>query len=228
VSTATRRALMAFLIMLCCAGLAQALKPTIRLADVRALKVNLETAVPKAFGSWQLDTSTSNGVINPQQLEMINKLYSQTLSRTYVDPQGHRVMLSIAYGEDQRDGLVVHHPEICYPAQGFDVISNQMGVLQTPRGDIKVRRLETVAGNSRFEPVTYWTTVGDQVTLGGVSKKLKEMQYSLHGQIPDGLLFRVSSIGRDSAAQFALQDRYVVELLASLNTSSRQYLAGQP
>lgn len=227
-SLLARRAVAALLIMLCSAVLADWLKPTLRLADARLVKVELGSAVPTAFGSWQLEASASASVVNPQQQEMIERLYSQTLSRTYVDEQGRRVMLAVAYGQDQRDGLVVHHPEVCYPAQGFDVLSNKLDVLRTRRGDIPLRRLETMAGTARREPVTYWTTVGDRVTQGGISKKVHEMHYSLGGQIPDGLLFRVSSIGGDTAAEFALQDKFVTDLLEHVSPPVRLYLAGLP
>lgn len=228
-SLAMRRALLAALLMLLAGLAAHWLTPTQRLALLRRPAVALEEAIPKHFGNWAADEVTAAVVVNPQRLDMINKLYSQTLSRTYVDTQGRRVMLAIAYGEDQRDGLVVHHPEICYPAQGFDVLSNREGTLSTPLGSIAVRRLETSAAKGlRLEPVTYWTTVGDRVTLGATSKKLAEMHYSLRDQIPDGLLFRVSSIGENSAEQFALQERFVVELLPHLTPPVRQYLTGLP
>jgi len=227
-SLLTRRALAALIIMLCSALIANRLKPTENLADARVVKVQLESTVPTAFGSWRLEAGASASVVNPQQQEMIDKLYSQTLSRIYVDELGHRVMLSVAYGRDQRDGLVVHHPEVCYPAQGFDVLSNRWDVLRTHRGDIPLRRLETMAGTVRREPVTYWTTVGDRVTKGSISKKIHEMHYSLRGQIPDGLLFRVSSIGVDTAAEFVVHDKFVTDLLEHVSPPVRLYLAGLP
>lgn len=224
-----RRAMWAALLMVAAASVAHWFTPTQRLAALRRPPVVLDRALPKQFGDWSADERTATVVVNPQQLDMINKLYSQTLSRTYTDSQGRSVMLSIAYGEDQRDGLVVHHPEICYPAQGFDVLSNHEGTLSTPLGSIVVRKLETSAAKGRrLEPVTYWTTVGDKVTLGGTSKKLAEMHYSLRDQIPDGLLFRVSSIGENSAEQFALQQRFVVDLLPHLDAPVRHYLTGLP
>ena len=40
--------------------------------------------------------------------------------------RGRQIMLSIAYGEDQRDGMKLHYPEVCYPAQGFQSRSFQI------------------------------------------------------------------------------------------------------
>jgi EpsI family protein len=37
----------------------------------------------------------------------------------YVNASGYRIMLSLAYGSDQRGALQAHKPEVRYPAQGF-------------------------------------------------------------------------------------------------------------
>ncbi len=222
-----RRAWLALIAMVCAAALAQWMVPTHKLADTRGGNNSLEAAVPLKFADWRVDADTFRGVVNPQQAEVLSKLYSQLVTRTYVNSQGQRIMLSIAYGVDQRDGMQVHKPEICYPAQGFGVISNRDGILQTNKGPMPVRRLETALGNQRPEPVTYWTTVGNEVTPLGMQKKLMEMRYGLQGVVPDGLLFRVSSIGADSAAQFALHERFVLDLLPQLTAPSRLLVAGQ-
>ncbi|MCZ4304599.1 EpsI family protein [Zoogloeaceae bacterium G21618-S1] len=223
--TLTRRAIIAALIMGLAAALAWLLTPTYRLADENP--VNLESMIPTAFGDWQVDANAFAGVVNPQQTELINRLYSQTLSRTYKNTKtGDRIMLSIAYGEDQRDGMQMHYPEVCYPAQGFEVRSNTVGELAAASGPIPVRRLKTVLNNSRFEPVTYWTMLGDTPQLGGVKKKIAEMRYGLRGQIVDGLLFRVSSIDRDSSAAFGSQEAFVRDMLASLSAPDRHRLSG--
>ena len=158
---------------------------------------------------------------------MLNKLYGQLLDRVYVDGMGHRIMLSVAYGADQADDDVqLHYPEVCYPAQGFRVASNHVGRVTVPQGDIMVRRLETQFGDSRYEPVTYWTIVGDQQSLGGWDRKLSEIRHGLRGEIVDGLLFRVSSIDRNSAQAFQLQDAFVKDIVAAMTPQARQQLAG--
>ena len=78
-------------------------------------------------------------------------------------------MLAIAYGDDQRDSMQMHYPEICYPAQGFSLQAKQQGTLQPQMESIPVTRILTNLGR-RNEPVTYWTTVGDKVFQGGIRK----------------------------------------------------------
>ena len=221
----TRVAVVAFALMAAASGLAWKLTPTTRLAAIHGA-INLETSIPAAFGEWRHDTTAFGGVVNPQQEATLKAIYSQTLSRTYVNARGQRVMLSIAYGEDQRDAMQLHYPEICYPAQGFQLKGKQIDKVVLPTGEIPVRRLETVLGAQRFEPVTYWTMVGDRSTLGGVEKKMIEMGYGLKGIVVDGLLFRVSSIDRDTPSAFALQDGFIAELFASMPQAQRQRFAG--
>ena len=221
----TRRAIVAALIMALAAALAWFLTPTHRLANENP--IHLESMIPMAFGDWTVDRNTHSGVVNPQQADLINRVYSQTLSRTYVNTKtGTRVMLSIAYGEDQRDSMQVHYPEVCYPAQGFEVRSNRGGELVSEYGAVPVRRLETALNNSRLEPVTYWTMLGDQALIRGMGKKIAEMRYGLRGLIVDGLLFRVSSINRDSEAAFADQEAFVRDLFTGLPANVRRRLSG--
>ena len=229
IASTTRRACAGFVAMAGFALAAAALTPTRLLADARAHKIDLAHALPQAFGHWHDDPSAMVGVIvNPQQEEVLNRIYSQQLTRTYVSDRGERVMVALAYGADQskREGLQLHYPEVCYPAQGFEVKTSRSGAIDFAAGRLPVRRLETVLSAERYEPVTYWTMTGDEATLGGWHKKAVEFRYSLKGQITDGLLFRISSIGRDSAAQFALQERFVRELVPALQPEDRLALTG--
>lgn len=190
------------------AGAAKLMTPTIYLSKSLP-ELNLNTTIPVQVGEWFEEKNFASQVVNPQSLELINKIYTKTLSRTYINGKGERIMLSIAYGADQRDSLQVHYPEVCYPAQGFQVKSKRQNILEFPEGSIAVTRLETNLANQRYEPVTYWTTVGEKVVLNGINKKLHEMRYGFNGQIPDGLLFRISSIDIDTAHAFSVQDSFV-------------------
>jgi EpsI family protein len=218
-------ALIVAALMASAAAVATVLTPREKIVDLMP-KLDLERVIPEQFGEWQMDKRAVGGVVNPQQSEVLNQIYTQIVTRTYVNPRGYRVMLSIAYGEDQRDSNQLHYPEVCYPAQGFQVTSNRRGVLQTKHGEIPVKRLESQMAQQRFEPITYWTTVGEKAVTGGMRKKLAEMEYGLVGRIPDGLLFRVSSIDRDSAQAFSQQERFIQDLLGSLDAASLRRVAG--
>lgn len=206
-----RRNVLLMTLMVVASLLAIVFHPTHRIAD-DGVPMNLEAMIPKQFGDWHEQPQQTAQIINPQQKEMIAKLYTQTLSRTYVNKNGEAIMLTIAYGADQSDAKQLHYPEVCYPAQGFQVMSNEVGTLQTGSGSIRVRRLHAVLG-SRSEPITYWATVGDKVVVGSKETKLAQLRYGFKGQIPDGLLFRVSSITENVAAAYQLQEDFVSTLV---------------
>jgi EpsI family protein len=212
------------LTMLAAAGLAYALTPRERIAD-QGPKIDLETMIPKQFGDWKIDETVLPLIADPSQQALINKIYNQTLSRTYLNAKGDRVMLSIAYGGNQSDNMAVHKPEVCYPAQGFQVLKNTRGDLQTAGGAIPVKRLVATHG-SRIEPITYWITLGDEVPDGGMKWKLAQLKYGLTGKIPDGLLFRVSSIQPNDAVAYDVQGRFINDLLQAVAPGDRAKLAG--
>ncbi len=196
-----------------------------RPGETTPLGFTLEEGVPKQFGDWTFVPEKVAQVVNPQTEELLKSLYSQILSRTYVNKDGYRIMLSMAYGDDQRGGLQAHRPEVCYPAQGFKVSSQADGALPTPYGAIEVRRLTTNLA-SRQEPVTYWLTVGDQVIKDSFDKRKAELRFAFTGQIPGGLLFRISSIDADPARAFAMQQRFAADMVSVVPGETRRKLSG--
>ena len=188
-------------------------------------KFLLDDAVPKQFGTWRLIPEVGNQVVNPQTKEILDKLYSQILTRTYVNEIGERVMLSIAYGDDQRGDLAAHKPEVCYPAQGFQLLANVGVDVATPFGSIPGRRLNTVLG-PRKELVTYWFAVGTSAVTSKFQQRMVEVKMGMTGQIPDGLLFRVSSIDDVPARAFAIQEKFVGVLLEAVDAKDRPRLSG--
>eukprot|EP01036_Dinobryon_divergens_P039695 gene39695-52375_t len=182
--------------MVASAALASAIRPTASLADERPT-IDLAAMVPGEFGGWKEQFNVAVQIVDPEMQQTIDEIYTQTLTRNYIDANGYRVMLSIAYGKNQSDNLQLHKPEVCYPAQGFKLEKLERVPLNLLDQSISTTRMETHLGQ-RFEPVTYWTVVGDHVTTTGVNKKLTEMRYGLRGRVPDGMLVRVSSIDRDS------------------------------
>lgn len=212
-------------VLMCAASVAgYAARPGAKAAD-KGQTVSLESIVPKAFGEWRELPEQGAQVVNPQTKELLDKLYSQILTRTYVNKEGYRIMLSMAYGDDQRGGLQAHRPEVCYPAQGFKLGAVQDGALPTAFGSIDVRRITTSLG-SRNEPVTYWLTVGDQVIQSALDKRIAQIKLGLTGQIPDGLLFRVSSIDTDNSRGFALQQKFTADLMSAVPAPARKQLSG--
>lgn len=211
--------------MLATAGLAVAMWPDERIAD-RAAKVDLERMVPLEFGDWTIDRTLVPIGVSPQAPATLDKIYNQTLARTYVNGAGQRVMLSIVYGADQRGAATqMHQPESCYTMQGFQLTGNSVGRLETAHGILPVTRLMAVQG-PRKEPITYWITIGDRTALPGLDRKLAQLRYGLTGQVADGMLVRVSTIGSDTAQAYSVQDAFVRDLLGVVREQDRARLAG--
>ena len=215
------------MLLLCLAAYAgaQAWRPTARLADTRP-KVDLETMFPKAFGDWREDDRMPVQLVAPDTQAMLNKLYNQTLSRTYINPQGDRIMLSVAYGGDQSDATRAHRPEVCYPAQGFQLNERQDGTIALADRSLRVRRLVTQLGG-RVEPLTYWITVGERITISGTEQKLAQLSYSTRGVVPDGMLVRVSSIDRDSSKAFSVQQGFIAALAQAIPGAQQAQVIGR-
>ena len=204
---------------------AYALTPHQRLAELEP--INLEQMIPTQFSEWKMEPTSEAIISSPEQDAFVKSIYSQVLSRTYVNRAGERIMLSIAYTRDQSDnsGTQSHKPEICYPAQGFTIKRNQSSALQTQYGDIPIRQLVAEQGR-RIEPLTYWTTVGNKVAVNGTGAKLAQLNYGLHGIITDGLIFRVSSIGEDIKNEYKAQNEFVNVLMTEIGSSARKKIAG--
>ena len=215
--------LVLLLMMLAYAG-AQAWRPHIRLADTRP-KVDLETLFPKAFGDWTIDDRMPVQLVSPDTLAMLNKIYNQTLSRTYVNGKGDRIMLSVAYGGDQSDATRAHRPEVCYPAQGFQMLASQNNQFNLGSQQLRVRQLVAKLGG-RSEPITYWITVGERITITGTEQKLAQLSYSTRGIIPDGMLVRISNIEPDSQLAYRVQQGFVVDLAKALPPAGRSQILG--
>src|SRR4051812_34832587 len=92
-----RRAAIAAALMCGAAVAGQAMVPTKRLAVLRG-PFKLEDLVPSSFAGWRVDDRSVTGIVDPQTAALLDKIYSQQLSRIYVDEAGRRIMLSIAYG----------------------------------------------------------------------------------------------------------------------------------
>lgn len=190
-----------------------------------ATSFDLQMIVPRQFGDWVHEPEAGIAMVDPQAKQLLDKIYSQLLSRIYRNGAGYRVMLAIAYGSDQRGALQAHKPEVCYPAQGFTLRESREAALATPFGQLPVRQLLTDMG-PRKEPITYWFTIGESAALTALDRRVAEIKSLMTGRIPDGLLFRVSSIDADSKLAFQKQAEFVQSLLSVVPQAARVRLSG--
>jgi EpsI family protein len=186
----------------------------------------LETMIPTGFAGWRIDSRVLPVVPSADLQKVIEETYDQTLARTYVNAEGYQIMLSIAYGGRRNQGMDIHRPEICYPSQGFalrrDTVDAQ---LLLEARTLPIKRLVAGSGN-RNEPISYWLVVGRSVASFGYGHRLALLKYGLTGQVPDGMLVRVSSVDKNETRSFAMQDAFLHDLLSAVAPGDRERLLG--
>lgn len=219
------RHLILALILLAGAGIAVAMKPTERMAQQRP-PIDLESAIPRSFGNWRIDPTLAPITVSPDVQAELEKIYAQTVTRTYINDQGDRVMLAVAYGGDQSRATQVHKPEVCYPMQGFQISNMVQGAIDTLAGRIPIMRMVATQGQ-RVEPITYWIAVGDTVVRGALEQNLARLKYGLTGTVPDGILVRVSTISRNADASYALQKDFIDGMLGAMRPDQAARLIGK-
>jgi EpsI family protein len=189
---------------------------------------NIDKHLPTQFGDWK-PVEGLNVVAPPAADSLEATVYNQEASRGFVDPDGHVVMLMVAYGESQSDRLQLHHPEVCYTAQGFRVSRTSAAKLDYSPSAPPLNMTRLVAQREdRIEPISYWMRVGYDNANSNWARQALKLQYGLRGLVPDGVLFRVSTLGVPAELSFKIQDKFIHDLLNSVDPETRQFMVGDP
>lgn len=188
---------------------------------------DIDARIPHAFGDW----SPLPGVqaIRPPPDSLEAEIYNQEVARGFIDREGHRVILVIAYGESQSDRLQLHHPEVCYEAQGFRVTRPTTSKFDWSPSSPPIALTRLVATReARLEPISYWMRIGYDVTNSNLARNVLKLEYGLRGWIPDGALFRVSTVGLPEKLGFEVQDKFIRDLLNAETPDVRTFMVGEP
>jgi len=218
-------------IILTVAGLGILLRPRELMAQ-SSIAPALETVIPRQFGNWTVVPEISpvkpvdpEGYVQPDPYAQ--KVYSQEVARGYTDGRGNVVMLLVAYGPVQNYRLKSHRPEICYTANGFRVSSKTEASISYRNGSASISAVRLITQReSRFEPVSYWMRVGNEISNSTVDNQLSRLKYGLRGVIPDGALIRISTIGLPAEASFKMQDQFIRDLLAAIPQQNLNFFTG--
>ena len=225
-SYSRRTAIAALAGMVGAAAAAEWARPTVKVSDSHK-NFKLDDVFPASFAGWTTDTSMPVVLPPPDQQAMLDKIYNQTLSRSYVNRDGVRVMLAVAYGGDQSDGLTVHVPDVCYISQGFKVDKEHDSQIDVGKGFvIPVRVLQATLGG-RIEPITYWVMMGNEATVSNAQRRWVSIRYGLRRLIPEGMLIRVSSISADMDQALDMQRGFIRDMVAAIAPSERSRVVGE-
>lgn len=193
---------------------------------------NLEQVLPGQFGEWRmLPNALVQASVVTKGATSTDQPYDEIVSRTYVNARGEMVMLALAYGKNQRQEVKVHRPELCYPAQGFKVLSLRphefAGVRSEVAGrDVMGQRM-VVDGRGNKEVVSYWIRIGDTYSSNPWRIRWQIIQEGLQGRMTDGILVRVSqrvSSDADPAATHLMLEGFAREMVQALPAQTRGYL----
>ena len=182
----------------------------------------LNAAVPLRIGGWTYESAS--GLVLPPPDQLARLLYDTQITRTYASDVDLPVMLLLAYGSTQSGALQIHRPEICYPASGFRLSATDEAALPLGNGRrLPVRRF-SASSDTRAEQVLYWTRIGDDLPVSWTAQRLAVVRSNLRGDIPDGLLVRLSTATRDVAGGQAVLQRFADTLIGALTPAARRML----
>jgi EpsI family protein len=207
---------------LAAAGGAYMLKPRRKLTLLG--KNKMSAVVPQTVGSWV--SASGLGLVQPETAgRLAAKLYSEIVSRVYVNNDtGDEIMMLIAYGDTQSDLLQLHRPESCYPAVGFRIASAGPAPVPIAAGAAIPGRRVVAERPSRMESIVYWTRLGEFLPDSSGAQRKARLQTAMKGDIPDGALFRFSSL--ETANPFQKLDDFIAALVLATPPKQRPALIG--
>jgi EpsI family protein len=222
--------ILASIAILSSAVLAEVLAPRELMARSSA-SLDLENVIPKQFGTWSLASGIAPVTpADPEgyiQADPYSRIYSQEVGRAYTDGHGNIVMLMVAYGPVQNFRLKAHRPEMCYTAAGFRVSGKTNAEVRFRQDAPPLKMARVIAEReSRFEPISYWMRVGNDITTGVVDRQIIRLKYGLRGIIPDGALMRVSTIGLSEEASYKVQEQFIRDLLGAVAPQDLKFFTG--
>jgi len=203
-------------------GLAIVLKPHLHYATADS---DFERSIPRTFGDWsEIQQSTPQVSVVSDERSLVEQLYDDTLMRTYVDKEGHQIMVALAYAKEQRQDVKIHQPDICYPAQGYQMQKTETVSFDTLRSTHPViGKRQLYYGQNHLEAVSYWIRVGDRTMTSGLQMRLKIIADGLFSnRLDDGILVRVSSAIQDESKAtqaYQLQEKFLTEFVESVESN---------
>jgi EpsI family protein len=219
-----RRDLLVGSVCLIAAGSAYALKPRRRVSLLGQEK--LAEIVPRTFGAWSA-RDVDDLVAPATEGSLVAKLYGQTLQRVYRTTQPAReVMMLIAYGDTQSNDLMLHRPEVCYPAFGFTLSQNTPMELALPDNVAIPARSLVADAPGRRETIVYWSRLGEFLRTDGTQQRLDRLKTALDGYIADGLLARFSVLGVQPETSLATMRAFIPSLVMAVREDERAALIG--
>jgi EpsI family protein len=156
--------------------------------------------------------------------------YDDVLMRTYGNSRGDIILLALAYGRNQQQEVKIHRPELCYTAQGFDVLSRtETDIALTGRRSRDVRGARMLVSSAdRVEAISYWIRIGDIYSESAWTTRYYIFKEGLKGKRVDGMLVRVSQVFDDprsaSVNRYRVQEQFLSDLIGAMPANARHLM----
>ena len=215
----SRRELMIGAVLAGAAGTSFLLRPDSRMPPIE--NELFESWVPENVGNWQ--QVAASGVVLPPPDVLRDRIYDNLVTRIYISPDSQPMMVLLAYNNVQDGVLQVHRPEVCYPVGGFNLSEPRAVKLDALDRSVPATMF-TATGPSRTEQVLYFTRLGSAFPRSWVEQRLAVIDANVVGRVPDGILFRVSTISKDVDRSIESMSRFTKGFLAGSDPPLRRLL----
>lgn len=153
--------------------------------------------VPYDFGSWRGKDIEFNPLYGGDPADT-------SLLRVYEDPLGGQVIVYVGFHRDLPSGLDEHTPRLCYPSQGWTILSSGTQSLGPPgRPWFEAREMVVGEGGQR-RVVTWWYQTGHRIFDKRIRHVYELMLKAMWTGRTDGVLARLEAPigpGGESAAR---------------------------
>jgi len=195
-------------------------------------RATLAQSIPAQFGDWK-EVAFSGDQIDPGKGTAdepnMDRPYDDLLMRAYGNSHGDVVLLAVAYGRNQRQEVKIHRPDVCYTAQGFQLVERSPVSLPVSGAAIHGMRM-LVKAPGRTEAVSYWIRIGDVFTENAWAIRYHIFKQGLAGKAVDGVLVRASRVeqgsGAASGSRYRVQEQFLGDLVRALPAPARRLLLG--
>jgi len=168
---------------------------------------DFRSLIPRQVGNWQ--SRKSDELVVPQEDELTARLYENLETFVYEGANIPTMMLLLAYNSVQQNDVQAHRPEVCYPAGGYPIIFSEELAIKYKRKLISGRYLIAERGSSSFEHIIYWIRIGDAFPASWARQRLDMALINASGIIPDGSLFRASTINQSNVKNINLVQDFI-------------------
>lgn len=208
-------------ILACASGIAYARQPQVTTPILK--KATFEALVPGSFEDYAI--FSDSGVVLPPPDTLRDRLYDNLVTRVYQKPGTPLIMVLLAYNNEQDGVLQVHRPEVCYPVGGFQLSSTENIEIPLDKGSVPAN-IFTAEAPGRLEQVVYFTRLGKSFPRSWIEQRMSVINANLAGDIPDGMMMRVSVVGIDQKRAHPILTDFTQKFISASPRQLQKLLVG--